>query len=225
MKHAGPAPIFADAAGMGTRSGGMSFEREVRTAAELRAVVPPPAELVVKKALPALDAHARSFIARSPFVLVGTRGDVSPRGEAPGGFLVLDDRTIAIGDRPGNRRVDSFLNLLEDPTVGLLFLVPGVDETLRVNGRGRIVIDGPLFARLTVGDKAPTLALVVDVEESFFQCAKAFRRAKLWEPSSWPDPKAQPTLAKILKDQVPSCGMTEQALDALIREGNEKRLY
>ena len=104
--------------------------------------------------------------------------------------------------------MDSFLNLIEDPKVGLLFLVPGVDETLRVNGRGRIVVDAPLFGRLTVDGKAPTLALVVDVEESFFQCAKAFRRSRLWDPASWPDPKAQPTLARILKDQVPSCEMS-----------------
>lgn len=203
----------------------MNFEREITTAAELRAVIPAPADLVIKKQLPALDAHAKSFLARSPFVAIGTRGDVSPRGEAPGGFLALDDRTIAIGDRPGNRRTDSFLNLLEDPRVGLLFLVPGVDETLRINGRGRIVVDGPLFQRLSVGGKPPLLALVVDIDEVYFQCGKAFRRSKLWEPASWPDPKAQAPLAKILKDQIPSCEISFESLDGLIQDAYEKGLY
>lgn len=203
----------------------LSFEREIRDVDALRQLIPPPADLVLKKQLPALDAHARSFLARSPFVVIGTAGDVSPRGEAPGGFLVLDDRTIAIGDRPGNRRVDSFVNLLKDPRIGLLFLVPGVDETLRVNGRARIVVDGPLFQRLSVGGKAPVLALVVDVEEAYFQCGKAFRRSKLWDPESWPDPAAQTPLAKILKDQVPSCEMSLESLDSLIQDAYRKGLY
>ncbi|HEX7898228.1 MAG TPA: MSMEG_1061 family FMN-dependent PPOX-type flavoprotein [Planctomycetota bacterium] len=203
----------------------LSFDRVIDSAAALREVIPPPAELVKKKQLPALDAHARDFLARSPFVVIGTAGDVSPRGEAPGGFLVLDDRTIAIGDRPGNRRTDSFLNLLENPKIGLLFLVPGVDETLRVNGRARIVVDAKLFARLAVDGKPPLLALVVDVEEVFFQCAKAFRRSRLWDPKTWPDPALQPPLARVLKDQVPSCELSLDQLDAMIREGYEKRLY
>ncbi len=206
------------------------FDRVIETEADLRAIIPAPADLVVKKQLPALDTHARRFLERSPFVVIGTCGrshgcDVSPRGEAPGGFLVLDDRTIAIGDRPGNRRSDSFRNLLENPRIGLFFMVPGVDETLRVNGRGKIVIDSKLFERLTVGGKAPLLALVVEVEEVFFQCAKAFRRSKLWTPSTWPDSSFQPSLAKVLKDQVPSCEMTEAALDQLIEDGNRNRLY
>jgi uncharacterized protein len=206
------------------------FDRVIETAEALRAIIPAPAELVVKKQLPALDEHARRFLARSPFVVIGTCGatrgcDVSPRGEAPGGFLVLDDRTIAIGDRPGNRRSDSFLNLFENPRIGLIFLVPGVDETLRVNGRARVVVDAALFERLAVGGKPPLVALVVDVEEVFFQCAKAFRRSKLWEASTWPDPALQPSLARVLKDQVPSCEMSTEALDRLIQEGYRERLF
>jgi len=206
------------------------FDRIVDSEEALRGIIPPPADLVVKKQLPALDEHARRFLARSPFVVIGTCGrtrgcDVSPRGEAPGGFLVLDDRTLVIGDRPGNRRNDSFRNLLENPQIGLFFVVPGVTDTLRVNGRARIVVDAALFAKLTVGGKPPLVALVVDVEEVFFQCAKALLRSKLWDPSTWPDPTFQPSLARVLKDQVPSCEMTEADLDKLIQDGNRDRLY
>lgn len=207
-----------------------SFDRVIDTPEALRALIPAPADLVVKKQLPALDEHARRFIARSPFVVIGSCGrshgcDVSPRGEAPGGFLVLDDHTIAIADRPGNRRNDTFLNLFENPQIGLYFVVPGVEETLRVSGRGRVVVDAKLFERLTVGGKPPLVALVIEVEEVFFQCAKAFRRSKLWDPASWPDPSFQPSLARVLKDQVPSCEMTTEALDKLIQDGSRNNLY
>ena len=104
-------------------------------------------------------------------------------------------------------------------------MVPGVDETLRVNGRAKMVVDAKLFEKLAVGGKPPLLALVVAVEEVFFQCAKAFRRSKLWDPKSWPDPSLQPSLARVLKDQVPSCEMTTEALDTLIQEGYQQRLY
>ena len=206
------------------------FDRVIDSIDALRSIIPAPADLVIKKQLPSLDAHARSYIARSPFVVIGTCGssggcDVSPRGEAPGGFLVLDDKTIAIGDRPGNRRTDSFGNLFENPRIGLLFLVPGVDETLRVNGRAKLVVDAKLFEKLAVGGKPPLLALVVEVEEVFFQCAKAFKRSKLWDPKSWPDPALQPSLARVLKDQVPSCEMSTEALDQLIQEAYRDKLY
>ena len=203
----------------------MNFDRVIESVAALRDIIKPPGEIPLKKQLPALDEHARAFIARSPFVVVGTSGDVSPRGEAPGGFLVLDDRTIAIGDRPGNRRVDSFQNLFQDPKIGLLFLIPGVDETLRVNGRAKIVVDAALFERLKVEGKPPLLALVVEIQEVFFQCAKAFRRSHLWEPATWPAPNLQPSLARVLKDQIPSCETSLEDLDAMIQDGYQNRLY
>ncbi|HVE41482.1 MAG TPA: MSMEG_1061 family FMN-dependent PPOX-type flavoprotein [Planctomycetota bacterium] len=206
------------------------YDQVIDSAEALRKIIPPPSELVVRKALPALDAHARSFIARSPFVVVATCGtttgcDVSPRGEAPGGFLVLDDHTLAVGDRPGNRRTDSFLNLLENPKIALLFLVPGVDETLRVNGRAKIVVDAGLFEKLAVGGKAPLLALVVEIEEVFFQCGKAFRRSRLWEPATWPDPKAQPSLACVLGDQIPEQVPSVETLDRIIQDAYRNGLY
>ncbi len=206
------------------------YDQVIDSPEALRKIIPPPAELVVRKALPALDAHARSFIARSPFVVVATCGtdagcDVSPRGEAPGGFVVLDDRTLAVGDRPGNRRTDSFLNLLQNPKIALLFLVPGVDETLRVNGRAKIVVDAGLFEKLAVGGKPPLLALVVEIEEVFFQCGKAFRRSRLWEPATWPDPKAQPSLACVLRDQIPEQVPSVENLDRIIQDAYRNGLY
>lgn len=206
------------------------YDRVIDSPEALRALIPAPAELAVKKQLPALDAHARNFLARSPFVVIGTCGDtrgcdVSPRGEAPGGFLVVDERTLAIGDRPGNRRTDSFFNLLENPRIGLIFFVPGVDETLRINGTAKLVVDAGLFKRLEVGGKAPLLALVVEIDEVFFQCAKAFRRSKLWEPATWPDPALQPTLARVLKDQIPSCELATEALDGIIQKAYREGLY
>ena len=206
------------------------YDQVITSAEALRKIIPPPSELVVRKALPALDAHARSFIARSPFAVVASCGtaagcDVSPRGEAPGGFVVLDDHTLAVGDRPGNRRTDSFLNLLENPRIALLFLVPGVDETLRVNGRAKLVVDASLFEKLAVGGKPPLLALVVEIEEVFFQCGKAFRRSRLWEPATWPDPKDQPSLACVLRDQIPEQVPSVEKLDRIIQDAYRNGLY
>src|SRR3954454_2838081 len=153
------------------------FTDVVATEADLRALVGEPRELVIKKQLPALDRHCRAFIALSPFLLVGTandagKWDVSPRGDAPGFVLALDDRTLAIPDRPGNRRIDSLRNIVQHGGIGLLFMVPGVEETLRVNGRACIVRDADLLARLESRGKVPTLAIVVTVEEAFLHCAK-----------------------------------------------------
>ena len=121
---------------------------------------------------------------------------MSPKGDPPGATLVLDDATIAIADRPGNRRVDGFLNILANPQVGLIFLVPGRGDTLRVNGHARLVRDAPFFDDLVVKGHRPQLVMVVDVEEVFFHCSKAFLRSKLWQPESW-DHTALPSRARI----------------------------
>ena len=210
--------------------GAYPFRQVVSSEAELREAIGEPSELVLKKQLPALDAHCRAFIARSPFVLVGTAGstggcDVSPRGDGPGFVLVLNERTLLIPDRPGNRRIDSFRNVLANPHVGLLFVVPGVEETLRVNGRACLVRDADLLARMAVGSKTPTLALAVEVEEAFLHCAKAFKRSRLWQAETWPDRAALPSLGKMLLDQVKPSGTTAEELDAAIEESYAKRLY
>ncbi len=206
------------------------FQHVVRTEAELREVVGDPSELVRRKALPALDDHCRAFIARSPFALLATADasgacDVSPRGDGPGFALVLDDRTLVLPDRPGNRRVDNFRNVLTNPHVGLLFVVPGTEETLRVNGGARLVRDPDLLERLAVQGKRPTLALAVEVQEAFFHCAKAFKRSRLWQPETWPDRSDRPSLGTILRDQVRPPDATAEQLDAQIEESYVKRLY
>ena len=206
------------------------FQHVVSTEAELREVVGEPGDLVLRKQLSVLDAHCRTFIARSPFVLVGTAGacgacDVSPRGDGPGFALVLDDRTLLIPDRPGNRRVDGFRNVLENPHVGLLFVIPGMEETLRVNGRACIVRDADLMARMAVGGKHPALALAVEVEDAFLHCAKAFKRSSLWQAETWPDRADLPSLGKMLLDQVKPKDTTAEELDDLIEESYAKRLY
>ena len=173
----------------------------VADAAELRALVGEPSARVADKVRTTLDDVDRQWLSVSPFVLIATAGadgrcDVSPKGDPPGATLVLDDHTIVIADRPGNRRVDGFLNILANPQVGLIFLVPGRGDTLRINGRARLVRDAPFFDDLVVKGHRPQLALVIDVDEVFFHCSKAFLRSKLWQPESW-DHAALPSRARI----------------------------
>lgn len=145
---------------------------------------------VAGKVQPKLDEMAIEWLAASPFAMIATsdpegRIDVSPRGDPEGFALVLDETTIAIPDRSGNKRVDGFRNILRNPRVGTLFIVPGRGDTLRVNGRGTVVEEAPFFDEMIVNGHRPDLALVIDVEEVFFHCPKAFLRAKLWEPAAW----------------------------------------
>jgi hypothetical protein len=152
-----------------------------------------------------LDDHCRAFIAKSPFVLLASSDqmgniDVSPKGDPAGFVKVLDDKTLVLPDRPGNRRADSLTNILQDDRVGLLFLIPGKRETLRVNGRAKIVRDTWVRQELAVQDKLPDLAVVVTVEEAFMHCAKSLIRSHLWEPESWPDLDGIASLAQVLVD-------------------------
>lgn len=179
----------------------------MRTEAELREIVEEPAQIIWDKDIARIDEHARTIIAHSPFVLLATSHpdgtcDVSPRGDPAGSVLVLDDHHLALADRPGNHRLDSLRNVLHNPHVGLLFIVPGMNETLRVNGRATIVSDAPFFDDLTVQGKRPRLALLIEVEEVYFHCAKAFLRSSLWKPETWPDRKSLPTMGQIFKDQM-----------------------
>jgi uncharacterized protein len=206
------------------------FRHPISSLEELRVLVGTPGELAVRKELSTLDEHCRTFIAHSPFVLVGTAGasgraDVSPRGDGPGFALVLDDRTIAIPDRPGNKRVDSFQNILENPHVGLLFVIPGVEETLRVNGGARLVRDPELLERMAAQGKTPHLALAVHVEEAYLQCAKSLRRSRLWQPETWPERSILPTGGKIWLDQTRPANTTAEELDSRIEESYVTNLY
>src|SRR5882762_5991655 len=163
---------------------------DVTSEEELRALLGPPMARSASKDRPRLHAVDREWLAASPFCLVATAAadgscDVSPKGDPPGFTVVLDDTTIAIPERKGNRRVDGFRNVLSNPHVGLIYLVPGRSDTLRINGRARLVRDAPFFDQMIVKGNRPVLALVVDIEEIFHHCSKAFLRSALWKPETW----------------------------------------
>lgn len=172
----------------------------------LRSLFPAISPLAVKKCQTSLDDHAQAFIRRSPFICLGTqnadgRADVSPRGDPVGFVRILNRNTLAIPDRPGNNRLDSLVNIVAHPSVGLLFIVPGFDDTLRVNGDASLVNDPELLKSMSVQDRVPKLAIVVDVKEVFLHCAKAFRRSHLWDPARFQNRSEMPSIAKIILDQ------------------------
>lgn len=200
----------------------------IETPEALRAAYGEPSDLVRRKALDRLDRHCRALIEASPFLVIGTadaqgRQDVSPRGDPPGFVAVLDEHRLLIPDRPGNKRLDSLANVLENPRVGLLFMIPGMNETLRVNGRGSIVTDPELLEPLAVQGKAPPSALLVEVEEAFLHCAKAFLRSKLWDPEAQVDRKRFPTLGRMIADQI--ADVDAEAADQRIEEAYREKLY
>jgi PPOX class probable FMN-dependent enzyme len=206
------------------------FDHIVTSEQELRDMLGLPAERSVLKERRTLDQHFRAFIARSPFLLMATSGrdgtcDVSPKGDAPGFVLVLDDHRIVIPDRPGNKRFDGMKNLLDNPHVGLLFFVPGREETLRINGRTWITKDPELLVRCVAQGKTPQLAIGVEVEQCFLHCAKAFLRSKLWRHNEWPAPDALASTAQVLHDQIRPPGVTVHDYECEMEERNRKGLY
>jgi PPOX class probable FMN-dependent enzyme len=202
---------------------------EITSIAELEAVVGTPQKYAAEKVRPALDPIDRMWLAHSPLCLIGTsdaegRGDVSPKGDPAGRLAhVIDDHTLAIPERPGNKRVDGYRNILANPQVGLLFLVPGRGDTLRINGRARILRDAPYFDAMVVKGHRPVLALEVAVEEVFYHCAKAFLRSKLWQPETW-DHEALPSTARISKALVRKDAPLEE-LEAYYGAGYAEQLY
>ncbi|MFF5264012.1 pyridoxamine 5'-phosphate oxidase family protein [Actinomadura viridis] len=177
---------------------------EITSETELRELLGEPLPRAVTKERTALHDWDREWLARSPFCLIATSDaegncDVSPKGDPPGFTQVLDATTIAVPERPGNRRADGYRNVLANPHVGLIYLVPGRGETLRINGRARLVRDAPFFDAMVVKGHRPILALVVEIEQIFFHCAKAFMRSALWKPESW-EPDALPSQARMVKE-------------------------
>ena len=204
----------------------MAMRREVNSVDELRAIVGQPDQYVANKVKDRLSPIQRDWLAHSPLGFVATtdadgRVDVSPKGDPPGFVHVIDDTTIAIPERPGNRRVDGHLNVLERPHVGTLFLIPGRGDTLRINGTARILADADYFEAMTVKGKRPILALEIDVEEVFFHCAKAFLRSDAWDPSTW-NPTAVPSVAQIAK--AIRYDWTQAELDARYSEANMRKV-
>ena len=170
-------------------------------------VYPKPPPGVIAKDIGRLDKHIRHFISMSPFCCLATsdgdgRRDVTPRGDKPGFVKVLDDKTLALPDRPGNNRLDSLRNIVSNPGVGLLFLIPGFEETVRINGTARLSIDERLLSAMAAEGKNPRSVLVVKVSEAYMHCAKAFRRSRLWDPTAQVPRSVMPSLSAIIGDQL-----------------------
>ena len=192
---------------------GVAAARDIRTESELREVIGEPTELVVAKISDRLNHLTRQFVERSPFVCVATARpdgglDVSPRGDPAGFVRILDERTLLIPDRPGNRIADTLTNLLADERIGLLFLVPGIGDTFRVNGRATVVDDPELLADSTVDGKPPRLGVLITIDEAYTQCSKALIRSDLWNPKRHIDRSELPSGGEILR------AVSDPALDA-----------
>ena len=205
-------------------------EGAIRSERELRELYGHPGERALAKEQRVIDEHCRAFIAHAPFLVMGTAGadgrcDVSPKGDAPGFVQVLDERHLAIPDRLGNNRLDGMCNIVENGHVGLIFFIPGREDTLRVNGRACIVRDPALLASLEAMGKRPELAIGVEVEECYLHCPKAFRRSKLWEPATWSGARELPSMARVRWAQAPIPGQTLDDYERESEEGLRRTMY
>ena len=201
------------------------FADEVATREDLRKILGDAGPRVVAKVLTRLDHHCRTFIERCPFLLVASSNvegafDISPKGDPVGFVQILDDHTLLIPERPGNRRADTFENVLRQPAVGLIFPIPGKRETLRISGKARIVKNGDLMKEMAVDGKAPKIALAVHVEEAFFHCAKCMIRSNLWNIEAWPSLNGLPSLAETMVD----AGRLDESVEEMqnIVDGDEQ---
>lgn len=198
----------------------------IRNVEDLKRLYGPPSERSQQKELGRLDRHMRDFIGHSPFMLLATHGpsgaDLSPRGDPAGFVHTPDEQTLLIPDRPGNNRLDSLVNILAQPRVALLFLIPGRDDSLRINGRAHIHDDPELLDRFVMRGKVPASVLKVHVDEAFLHCPKAFVRSHLWQPDQWPDHSGLESLAGMLKDHLKlpiEKAELAQSLDEGVRNG------
>ncbi|MBY0597959.1 pyridoxamine 5'-phosphate oxidase family protein [Bacillus bingmayongensis] len=201
----------------------------ISTEEELRLILGYPSERAVKKVIPSLDHHCRDFLSKSPFLVMSTSDkfghcDASPKGDAPGFVYVLNENQIVIPERPGNRRVDSILNILSNPRIGLIFFIPGLGESLRINGRATITKDEEILEKMQVNGRSPLVGIVVEIEECFIHCAKAFIRSKLWNPDSWLEKEELPSAARILVDHA-KVNANEEEVARSLEESYTKRLY
>ena len=193
----------------------------ITTEAELRAVIGPEPPGLADKNQPQLDDFATEFIAKSPFLVLSTvdaegRIDTSPKGDAPGFVLVEDERCIVIPDRPGNRLAYGHRNILANPRAGVIFLIPGTPETLRVSGRAELSADRELLQRLAARGKPAVLAIRLHIDEVFFHCAKAFIRAALWKPEAWPQRRHEVSFGKMYAARKKAAAGAAAAIDAAI---------
>ena len=201
----------------------------VTNAATLKDIVGEPKPEIANKEMPALDKHTRHFLSLCPFLCISTADaegnqDISPRGDPAGFVRVLDDKTVLIPDRKGNRRVDTMRNILENPNLGLLLFLPGVEEVLRINGKATITEDPALLADSAVNGSVPMLGIVVEIDDVFFHCAKAVIRSKLWD-SETPIARSEfPTYGEIVRDQR-APDQDAEAINTQLQEDYKTRLY
>ena len=206
----------------------MAFDHAVRSEKELRALVPEPTPLARSKQIDRLDGYCHQLIAASPIVFFATSGrdgtcDVAPKG-GPAGFVrALDERRLVIPEGKGNNRLDSLVNVLDNPHVGLLFVIPGRNETLRVNGRATITTDPDVLDLVPLNGRIPKLAVGVEADEVYTHCGKAFIRSELWDPETWPARGDLPSPAEVLRAHV-GAGSLEQ-VEARLRESYTERLW
>ena len=206
-----------------------TFNEIITSKTEFREIMGHPSELVTRKTINYIDGNCRKFIEQSPFITVASSDlqgnfDVSPKGDPPGFVKVLNDKILAIPDRLGNRRADTFMNILQNPKVGLIFLIPGVKETLRVSGEAQIVADRKVLEMLSHKDRFPKLAMIVHVKEAFMHCAKCIIRSKLWVNIEIDAERTVPTLAKTMIDHG-KLEKTYEEMDKIIKDDEETRLY
>ncbi len=205
------------------------FKDVVETREQLRSILDEPGELVTRKTIPYLDKHCGVFIGRAPFMLLATSDakgnvDVSPKGDPFGFVKIVDQNTLAIPDRPGNHRADSMENILQNPKVGLIFMIPGKNETLRVSGTASIVRDKDLRDSMAVKGRSPEFAVVVNVQEAFFHCSKCMLRSNLWVQEQWPDLDGLPRLAETMVD-AGKLELSENELHKIVLNDEQERLY
>ncbi len=211
----------------GTKFAG--FDAFVTSLDEVSAVMGKPSQRVLQKVADHIDDFCRGFIAKSPFLVIGSLGteghfELSPKGDPAGFVKVLDDKHLAIPDRLGNRRADTFRNVLQNPKVGLIFLIPGKPETLRIGGEARIVRDQGLRESMAVAGRLPDFAMVVFVERVFMHCAKCVLRSKLWQPEAWPDQAGTPSMAEMMVKSG-ELEITTGEMQAIIDKDRQERLY
>ncbi|KFN03572.1 pyridoxamine 5'-phosphate oxidase family protein [Bacillus clarus] len=201
----------------------------ISTEEELLQILGKPSERALKKVISSLDHHCLDFLSKSPFLVLATANkfgecDASPRGDAPGFVYVLNKNKIIIPERPGNRRIDSILNIISNPRVGLIFFIPGLGESLRINGRASITKDEGILKEMQANGRTPLLGIVVEVEECYVHCAKAFIRSKMWDSESWLDKKELPSAAKMLMEHA-KVNASEEEVARSLEESYTKRLY
>jgi uncharacterized protein len=206
-----------------------TFDKIITSEQELRETLGYPSEIVTRKTINYIDEHCKNFIENSPFITIATSDengnfDVSPKGDPPGFVKILNNKMLAIPDRPGNSKADTFTNILKNPNIGLIFLIPGIKETLRVNGKAKIVKDENVLELLTCSGKQPSFAIIVEVKEAFMHCAKCMIRSNLWKNS---DANQKPPVASLAKSLVDhgNLEITVQELDDMIKNDEKTNLY